>query len=65
MCCQSMVVKIYTLLGRTVSIVDLDNPLPSTWELKLDKFSMRKEKFENALWLMCELKKVKVKWIED
>lgn len=44
-----MVVKIYTLLGRTVSIVDLDNPLPSTWELKLDKFSMRKEKFENAL----------------
>ena len=56
-----MLIKIYTLLGKIVSVVDLDNPLPNLWELKLDKFSMRKEKFEDALRLMCELRKVKVK----
>lgn len=60
-----MLIKVYTLLGRIVSIVDLDNPLPSLWELKLDKFSMWKEKFENALRMMCELKKVKVKRIDE
>lgn len=60
-----MLIKIYTLLGKIVSVVDLDNPLPNLWELKLDKFSMRKEKFEDALRLMCELRKVKVKRIDE
>ena len=52
---NSQIVRIWSLFGESLCVLDIDQPLPYKWKLKISSYFRRKKKFQEALLILEQL----------
>ena len=61
-CGQSYIVRLWSLLGKSLCVVNLEYPLPYRWDIMINRFERRKEKYIKAVKIR---RKLRQKWYKD
>lgn len=56
-CSNSYIVKLWSLLGYNLCVLNLEYPLPYKWNLMINRFHQRKQKYMEAIKVRKELEK--------